>query len=374
MLGADPVTEESSQESTSGPCSDQIIAAVISDFVSSEIEVIDRQHLDSILGEHDFALSGYVDPQSAAKIGEILGPSALVFIKVQRCTAESDRLYKKEARYSEERGKYTVTKYISRTRAFLRASMQTVDLATGRIFAAKALEASPVRQNESYEGYPEAPSKYDLTDLAIQSAVFDIHRMFLPWSERRQLYYFNNKKCGLINAFRQLESGELDGALRTSLANLETCKDEPKVKAKVLAHAYYNVGMGYMIAGDHDEAIAYFGEARKTKSSDIIQTAINDCRRAKELKLAMVEIVESAQVAAEEAAAAMEKDADAERTSTLTNADIVKMTGKLPDVVIIAKMKTSKVNFDTSTEALVELAEGGVSEEIITKMLSTGSQ
>src|SRR5206468_6773091 len=37
----------------SGTCADQIVEALISDFVSQQVEVVDRQHLGAILAEHN---------------------------------------------------------------------------------------------------------------------------------------------------------------------------------------------------------------------------------------------------------------------------------------------------------------------------------
>ncbi|OLC74315.1 MAG: hypothetical protein AUH78_11445 [Gemmatimonadetes bacterium 13_1_40CM_4_69_8] len=77
----------------SGTCADQIVEALISDFVSQQMEVVDRQHLGAILAEHNLTTSGYVDQASAAALGKILGPSALVFVRTQRCAAQQDRFY-----------------------------------------------------------------------------------------------------------------------------------------------------------------------------------------------------------------------------------------------------------------------------------------
>src|SRR2546426_102881 len=178
----------------SGTCADQIVEAVVSDFVSQQMEVVDRQHLGALLAEHNLTSSGYVDQTSAAAIGKILGPSALVFVRTQRCVTQQDRLYDTEARYDPRtKSNYNVRVYYARTRSFVNASIQTVDLATGRIFAARALAYSPEQRNKSEEGYPEAPSEFDVLDIAIKAAVTDIHRMFLPWSEQTKLVFYDDK-------------------------------------------------------------------------------------------------------------------------------------------------------------------------------------
>ena len=95
-----------------GNCSDQIIDAMISDFVSNNVEVIDRNNLQAILAEHNFNFSGYVDKNSAVSIGKIIGPSAMITVKVLRCQTEI-----KENLYVDEKHRNYKTKSDSIARA-----------------------------------------------------------------------------------------------------------------------------------------------------------------------------------------------------------------------------------------------------------------
>lgn len=56
---------------------------------------------------------------------------------------------------------------------------------------------------------------------------------------------------------------------------------------------------------------------------------------------------------------------------TLTNQSVVEMVkAGLPERVILAKIRTSPTNFDTSTDALIALKKSGVSEKIIEAVMS----
>lgn len=354
-----------------GPCADEIVDALISRFVDNGIEVIDRKNLTAILAEHDFTFSGYVDPTSAAAIGKIIGPSALIFVKVQRCTTMQDRLYDKETKFNyQTKQNYTVMAYYSRTRVFLKASVQTVDLATGRIFSAQTLDFSPEEKNKSYEGYPEAPSEFDVKDLALRMFVGTVRRMFLPWTEKTELYYFDDKTCGLKQAYQALDAGDLDQAFNLSKANLETCKATPKVKDKILAHANYNLGISYMIQEEYDLALESFQEAARLRPGEIVSNTIADCQRAKDLKQAMLKVEEKASIEAERSQDQEKRAGRAEAAITLTNTDIIELTNKkLPTALIIQKIKTSKCKFDTTTDALIALSNASVNEEVIMAMM-----
>lgn len=55
----------------------------------------------------------------------------------------------------------------------------------------------------------------------------------------------------------------------------------------------------------------------------------------------------------------------------LTNEDVLKMLeAKLPESVILTKIRTSKVKFDTSTDAIIELNKKGVSEKVLTAIIN----
>ena len=69
-----------------GQCSEEIVHALVTDFVSNGLDVIDREYLRTILAEHDLALSGHVDQSTALEMGRMLGPSAMVAVSVQLST------------------------------------------------------------------------------------------------------------------------------------------------------------------------------------------------------------------------------------------------------------------------------------------------
>jgi tetratricopeptide (TPR) repeat protein len=62
-------------------------------------------------------------------------------------------------------------------------------------------------------------------------------------------------------------------------------------------------------------------------------------------------------------------------SAILTNDDIIKLVqAKLPDSIVIAKIKSSSSEFDTSTEALIKLKQAGVSEPVLQAILDAGTQ
>ena len=354
-----------------GTCSDQIIDAIQSDFVSNNIEVIDRANLTAILAEHQFTFSGYVDQTSAAAIGKILGPSALVFVKVQVCETKVDKLVGKKTVYYKDKTTGEVPVYYARTRVNLRGSIQAVDLATGRIFGSQPFEFSPERTNESDQGYPDPPAEFDIQKMAFQSVVSEIHQMFLPWTEPLTLYYYDNKDHDLNQAYQAMKAGNLDLAFDLSKKNLESCKSDAHIKDKLKSHAYYNMGMSYLLREEYDKAMEFFQEAAKLHSGNIITSAMSKCQKAKEIQISRQRVEQKASFEAEKKMAEQNKAVQAEQANTMTNKDVIKLSQmKLSNAIILQKIKSSKCNFDTSADALGILTKAGVNEDIIVAMMS----
>lgn len=359
---------------SSGKCADEIVDSLISMLVSNQIEVVDREHVAAIAAEKNLAKTGQVDRQNAIALGKLIGPSVLIFVKTSRCDAVQDRLYDTEKRYdAKTKSSYAVRAYYSRTRGYLKASVQTVDLETGRIFAARTLEFAPEKQYKSYEGYPEAPPAPEVLGSALQSAVTEVQRMLLPWSEQTKLVYYDDKTCGLKQAYALMRSGAIDRAFEQSKANLETCESTPNVKDSVLGHAYYNVGIGHMIRNEYDEALQNFQNTARLRPGDIVAKAIADCERAKQLNAELQRFEESIalQPAPSRATGSNAEATGQERgASALTNADVILMVkSKLSDPLVIQKIQSSTCDFDTSPAGLSSLAKAGVSEGVMMEIM-----
>jgi tetratricopeptide (TPR) repeat protein len=272
-----------------GDAAQQFIDQLTEHFVKANVEVIERQQLDALLAEHNFSVSGYVDAASAAEMGKILGPSVLIFVNIPRHHAEQKKLYDK---YRDGKGVSHV-RYISRTHASARGSVRAVDLATGRVFAAQTLEAALDRENAAVdECCAEFPDESEVLDATMNALVGKAHQLFLPWTEPAELYFFDDKDCGLNVAQQHMKTGNLDAALQVSLANVENCKTNPKAKEKQQWHAQYNVGMAYFAVGDFGKALEFLNAAQQTKTSDIATEAIGACMRAQSLARDMQRVEE----------------------------------------------------------------------------------
>ena len=359
-----------------GRCSDQIINDLISDFVNNNVEVIDRNKVESILSEHNYSNGGYIDQATATAIRKNSGASALVFVRVERCTTQQDKSTGNVNQYdSKTKKNFSVKMFYAKNRAFLKASIQTVDLASGRTFAAQTFDYSPEKVNQSDRGFPEFPSDFDVQDIAYRMLVSDVHNMFISWTEAKTLYFYDDKECGLKAAYQALKSNDLEQAFNLSQQALETSKNTPGTKDKVLGHVNYNMGMCYMLKYDFDKALDYLREAAKLRPGSIVNDAIASCIKQRDLAISWQQIDDAAAKKDARVQARDEKADQKEQAKMFTNADVISLTKqKLSKGIIIQKINASKCNFDTSTKALVALKNAGVSEDVISVMMDRSNQ
>jgi tetratricopeptide (TPR) repeat protein len=273
---------------SNGPCSDEILDRLSGTLVSGGIEVMDRQNLQTVLAEQHLSLTGAMDPQSAVQMGKLLGPTALIIVKISRCSTEQRRNYS-DAKASNGG---VVRTYNAIVEMHIRGYLQTTDLTTGKIFAASPIVEDAGLSNHSTEGQPEFPSEESVRDSAIGRAAHYASTMFVKWAEQRQLYFFNDKDCNLARAFAMLKAGDIDGTVQQSEENVVACRSWPKVKDSNLAHAYYNAGLAYLLVNEHEKAMSYLTESEKLKGGDIVTQTIIQANKSARLEAEIQRVAE----------------------------------------------------------------------------------
>jgi hypothetical protein len=266
-----------------GMCSDELLDRLSGTLVSDGVEVVDRPHLRSILAERHMSLSGYVDHQSAVQMGQLLGPTALILVKISRCDTEQRR------NFTEAKGVRTNNAFVD---MHIRGSLQTIDLTTGRIFSAAPIVEDAELINSSAKGIPEFPPMEAVRDKAIELASYDASTMFVQWTEQKKLYFFNDKECNMNVAYTLLKANDFNGTVRQSEANIEACKTWPKLKDSSMAHAYYNVGLAYLLVNDNQRAMAYLTQSAQMKGGDIVTQTIAEATKSAELDAEMQRVAD----------------------------------------------------------------------------------
>ena len=254
-----------------------------------QVEVVDRAHLDAVLKEQELGASGYVEPATIARLGKLLGPSVLVIVNVNRSDLSRTQAAKEERSTDYKTKKEVVRlKRTATTSLDFSATVQVVDLSTGRVFGAQRLEDAPSLSNTSYDGFPAHPRDADVRRLAFEGAKVKVLRLLLAWSEVRKLTFFDDEVFGMDKAHERLKARDTKGALDLALDGLEQSRRDKGQKPKYYPRAQYNVGLIQFVQGRYDEALPYLRAALDMQpDASIFQTALRECREAIQLQEAL---------------------------------------------------------------------------------------
>jgi tetratricopeptide (TPR) repeat protein len=268
----------------------ELVDALTADLVQSrQVEVVDRAHLDAVLKEQELGASGYVEPATIARLGKLLGPTVLVIVNVNRSDLSRTQATKEERSVDRKTKLETVRlKRTATTSLDFSATVQVVDLSTGRVFGAQRLEDAPSLSNTSYEGFPAYPRDAEVRRQAFETAKEKVLRLLLAWSEVRKLTFFDDEVFGMGKAHQLLKARDVRGALRQVFEGLEQSKVDKGQKPKYYPRAHYNVGIIQFALGQYEEALPFLRTALDMQpDASIFQTALRECQEAITLQEAL---------------------------------------------------------------------------------------
>ncbi len=247
---------------------------------TGSIDVVDREHLYQILKEQNLSISGRIDKNSAVKLGKLLGATALIAVNVY--TEE----YKKERKREEFKSKDKVRiKYIARLNGYLKFSIKTIDLQTGKIFSAKIFEINDYLENYKYNEKPDFPDYHILKDRIYKKAIEGISKLFMPWNQTISFVFYNSKKCGMKEAYSFIKVKDYNSALEKSFKVLD-CLKNSAANTKYLSRGYYNIGVCYYLLGDYSKARDYFSKAYQIKDYSTYKAAIQKVNLTEQTEIA----------------------------------------------------------------------------------------
>lgn len=276
------------------PAADELVSACIEDLTATgQVEVLDRSNIEKVLKEQKFTNSGLVDESSAVELGRLLGSPVLLMVSVHNLKVTRIPNRSTKAEWKDSKGKVhpAVTTYTAKTQVDYSASIQAVDLASGRVYSQQRIAVAPSREQSSETVQPEYPSETEVRELALDQARTQVHRLLLPWTETRKLIFYDDQDYGMKDAYKRLKLKDIMGALAKSREALAQAKGDAKVRAKYLGRTNYNVGICHFILGDYTSALPFLRAARETDAGHkIFREAAEECERAIKLSEEMARV------------------------------------------------------------------------------------
>jgi tetratricopeptide (TPR) repeat protein len=227
--------------------SDALEAALVS---SHKFRVIDRQHLLQAMHELQLSSKDLADPTKAAKLGQFLAAGALIYGDVdERYNERTD-----ETPYKTKEGKQHVVRVLT-GEAAVRATFKVLDLSTGRLLIARTYEDKRQETNRIEDARPAPIDREELTWRARRTVLDRFLKAIVPYQE----YVFARFE-------KDADIPQLEGGIGWAVrGNWDKAKEafnnaaadagkNPKVGAKQLGKAYWDLGLAHEYSGDYDSA------------------------------------------------------------------------------------------------------------------------
>jgi len=269
-------------EGGAGDHAEDVLDHFTNQLVESEhFDVLDRQHLRSIMAEHNLNVSGVVNEETAAQLGEFIGAAALVFGRV--ASDDSDEKVTSEEYTQTDpdtKQKYKITRYTRTGEYTMTVNMKIIDIQTAKIIATKSFNTGYTASTKADGKQPAGIDYNNLYSLCLGNLSDQFMRWVAPYNVRVNAVYEVHKNLPELSAAKtQLSIGETAEALR--LLTEATSKEGLEPKCKAMAH--YDLGIIQMYTGDFDNALANLKTSMNLMpKKKIYLNAIATCKAEKE--------------------------------------------------------------------------------------------
>lgn len=216
--------------------------------------IVDRDHLQRLLKEHELLMMGIVE-ENALEIGKITGASAFVFCRI--ITDDVKDEIERGKIYTDDKGKehQKNTRNVSYS---VSVSVYIIDVTTSSVLLSRILSAE---RNESTIADMKEPPEVNyevLFDACVREIVAQLSHIVAPYDVAIDVKLEKDEKLPDIDravAYFRMHEFDKGMELLKSMAAAEYLK--PKIKAKAL----YNYGMILLYTGMYQQAHAVLLEA-----------------------------------------------------------------------------------------------------------------
>ena len=240
-------------------------------------EVLDRQHLNSVMSEHELGLSGLIDESTSAELGKIIGAAVLVFGRVQ--TDKYDEETSKGDPYTDKKGNRHQYHYRKGTYSLV-VNIKLIDIVTSKILASKTLAKESISSTSADNKWP---ANIDV-DALYTYCLRDVSKQFMrtvgPYDVQVKASFQTDKLLPEVDsAIAQLKIGEWEEAI----SQFQQATEKKDLEAKISAKTFYDLGLAQMYYSQYDESLESLKKAFSLMpKSKFYMTAINTCKAEKE--------------------------------------------------------------------------------------------
>lgn len=261
----------------------RLVNELTSAMVATErFDVLERSELEKILNEQDLGMSGRVSDDTVASIGHLIGSAAIIVGRIEH-RDYGEKVSEREVTCStEEPGKTrTCTEYRRHAEAWMQATLKVIDTESGRVLAAKTLNARRSANAKQTDAPPPPLNRAEpLFAQCRTELVQNFMKVIAPYEERVWVVLAEDDAVPELaqgNNFAKIGNwGRARGAYERALATVKTNPDsEPEQRAKVL----FNLGVAHGYTGEYARGISYLEEAYSLDPESETERQIEIIRR-----------------------------------------------------------------------------------------------
>ena len=246
-------------------------------FNSGRYQVLDRQHLGTLISEHELGISGLIDESTAAQLGQFIGSAVLVFGRIQ--LDKYDEETSKGDPSTDKEGKSQQNFYRTGTYDFI-INIRVVDVQTSKILAVKTLETSHKKTTSAVNKPAPRIDSGGLYAACLNEISSDFLKLVAPYYAEVRVSFQTDGKLPEVNqALAQFKMEEWDKGIEF----LKSATHKEGLKPAVRAKAFYNLGLAETYMGNYEQALESLSKALTLHpGSSRYQRAISETRSEKE--------------------------------------------------------------------------------------------
>ena len=252
--------------------------------------VLDRAYLQAILQEHQLSWSGFVDEDSAPRLGSFIGAAALVVGRVTRDEYKEEISSETVTKKDKTGQEYEVLKHTRTGTHYLGVNIQILDVQTSAVIANKRFETSHADAKSAEDQQPPRIDNTFLYNVCVNELSRQFIRAVAPYYVNvSATFELDNKYLPeLKTAHQMVVVGEFERAMDILAAAALKQGIPPKSTAK----AFYDLGLIQMYSGAYDNAIENFVRAlelapKNSRYSRAIQTCRDERHQAEQVRRQM---------------------------------------------------------------------------------------
>jgi tetratricopeptide (TPR) repeat protein len=256
---------------------------------SGRFQVVDRQRLDQIMGELRLSSSDLADSSKAKKMGKILPAAALITGHTDG-NYDENIVYRDETCVDDKKNKYPCRRYIRNGTYRTSGSIDVIDVATGQIMKSKVQGNKCEDSTQAINGTPVEIDRSSLASKCLTQNLVAFTKAISPWTETVQAPFKTDKSIPeLETGVSKVRLGDLKAAVDTFHAAANSAEMNAAIKPKVIAKAYWNLGLAYQYSGEFDKATEAFKKAYSLDSSESCLAEIENCKKLRVEKKKLAE-------------------------------------------------------------------------------------